>query len=157
MRRKDREVTDRTALEALLGRCRVCRVAVVDRGAPYMVPVNYGWRWPEGKAPELYIHGAKEGRLRRALWADSRVCVELDAEGGPLPGETPCQWSFAYESLIGEGTARLLTEPEEKRAALDLIMKQLTGTTGHAYPEKLLEATAVFCLTLEQVSGKRHG
>ena len=45
MRRKDREVTDLTALKFILDTCKVCRVGMVDEQGIYIVPVNFGYEF----------------------------------------------------------------------------------------------------------------
>jgi nitroimidazol reductase NimA-like FMN-containing flavoprotein (pyridoxamine 5'-phosphate oxidase superfamily) len=40
MRRKDREITDRSIIENILERAEICRVAMCDENMPYIVPDN---------------------------------------------------------------------------------------------------------------------
>jgi len=40
MRRKDREVTDINEIEEILNQCKTCHVAMVDSGAPCVVPLS---------------------------------------------------------------------------------------------------------------------
>ena len=43
MRRNDREVTDPREIDAILSRAKVCHVAFETDGAPYLLPLNYGY------------------------------------------------------------------------------------------------------------------
>ena len=43
MRRKDREITDRSKLEKIIKKSRICRLAMVDGNVPYVVPLNFGY------------------------------------------------------------------------------------------------------------------
>ncbi|MDP4094583.1 MAG: pyridoxamine 5'-phosphate oxidase family protein, partial [Bacillota bacterium] len=38
MRRKDREVSDINEIENIIEKCKVCHLAMVDKGLPYVVP-----------------------------------------------------------------------------------------------------------------------
>ena len=42
MRRKDREITDREEILAIIRKCDVCRIALNDGDYPYIVPLNFG-------------------------------------------------------------------------------------------------------------------
>ena len=57
MRRSDREISEIHAIEKILAEASVCRLAMVDNGEPYILPLNYGYR--DGT---LYFHGAAHGR-----------------------------------------------------------------------------------------------
>ena len=43
MRRADREVTDKTAIEEFIKKEQILRVAFYEDGDIYIVPVNYGY------------------------------------------------------------------------------------------------------------------
>ena len=44
MRLKEKEITDRGEIEELLSGEKVCRVAMCDGNAPYVVPTTYGYK-----------------------------------------------------------------------------------------------------------------
>jgi len=124
MRRKDREVTDIGQIKEVLDGCKTCRLAMVDRGKPYLIPLNYAYIIND-KTLTLYFHSAKEGRKIRVLSEDSNVCYEISAEGRAIFPETaPCDSGYYYSSVIGSGDAQFITEMNEKCSALALLMKQ---------------------------------
>ena len=61
MRRKDREITDKQQINAIIEACDCCRIAFPAEDAPYIVPLNFGYTDDKNKRT-LYFHGAKEGR-----------------------------------------------------------------------------------------------
>ncbi len=61
MRRKEREITDTHQLQQILEECKVCRVAMQDKDGLYLVPLNFGYQYQDGKLT-LYLHSSKEGR-----------------------------------------------------------------------------------------------
>ena len=48
MRRKDREVTDRNQIAAIMDSCDTCRLGLTDGQVPYIVPLSFGYEWPDG-------------------------------------------------------------------------------------------------------------
>lgn len=62
MRRKDREITNREEIEAILSQAPVCRLALnTGDGAPYIVPLCCGCEWlPNGRL-RLVFHSAPGG------------------------------------------------------------------------------------------------
>ena len=80
MRRKEREVKERAAIEEILRACKVCRLAMNgEDGVPYVVPLNFGYTW-SGEQPVFYLHSAQSGRKLDLLGKDARVCFEMDCD-----------------------------------------------------------------------------
>lgn len=44
MRRKERQVTNPAEIRAVIDRCKVLRLGLNAAGAPYIVPMNFGWK-----------------------------------------------------------------------------------------------------------------
>lgn len=82
---------------------------------------------------------------------------ELDTNRQLKPDEKPCDFSVAYQSVVGEGTITELKTPEEKTAGLQVIMKHYSDRTDWTFPEAVLNRTCVFCLTVVELSGRAHG
>lgn len=126
MRRADREVKDTEEILKVLKSCKVCRLGMMDEGRIYIVPMNYGYVYEDGKLV-LYFHGAREGKKLELIEKNPIVGFEMDGAHELAEGKTACQYSYYYASVIGNGSAKLVTEPEEKSKALALIMKHQTG------------------------------
>lgn len=151
MRRSEKEIRDKHELEDIIRRARVCRIALSDGNEPYVVPMNFGYR--DGV---LYLHCAPEGKKIDILKQNDRVCFEMDIDGGPVPGETPCQWGMRYESVIGYGRAQFVEERAEKIKALGCIMEQYTQGP-HAFSPEAVDKVTVLRIPVAQLSGKRSG
>jgi len=154
MRRKDREITDRREVDALLGRAKVCRVGFAANGEPYVVPLSYGYD-PEENA--LFFHTAKEGKKIDCIEANPRVCFEVEGavevKGGD---ERACSWGVRYESVIGFGAIVEVADPAEKAQACLLLTEQQAGrSTRWTVDEKSVSATRVWRLDIESLTGKR--
>lgn len=156
MRRKDREITNPEEIEAILQRCRVCRLAFSVNDTPYIVPLNYGFR-REGERITLYFHCAKEGKKLDMLARNPRVCFEMDgAHRLVRDAGHPQACTMAYESVIGWGVARILADAAERLRALDCLMAHYGDKAPGRYPQAALQAVAVFQVTVTACIGKRH-
>jgi nitroimidazol reductase NimA-like FMN-containing flavoprotein (pyridoxamine 5'-phosphate oxidase superfamily) len=156
MRRSDREVTDIEDKLGIIRRCKVLRLGLSEQNQPYIVPLNFGFEYGDGILT-LYMHGAKEGKKADILNRNKQVCFEMDGEHALIPGKSPAAYSFAYESVIGFGTAEILEKEDEKIHGLNLLMRQQTGEDReYTYPPAQLKGTLVFRLKVSSFTAKRH-
>ena len=153
MRRKDREITDETAIRAILDKAQVLHLAMIDGDRPYVVPLHYGYSLIDGRLT-LYLHSAKEGRKLDVLQKNGRVAFVLETDVSSISGgEIPCKYGAAYASVMGEGKAVLLTDPVKKAAALQILMKIQTGRE-FTITEAMTESVAVLRVDVETYSAK---
>jgi nitroimidazol reductase NimA-like FMN-containing flavoprotein (pyridoxamine 5'-phosphate oxidase superfamily) len=156
MRRSDREITDIEGKLEIIRRCKVLRLGMAEQNQPYIVPLNFGFEYNDSRLT-LYIHGAQEGKKVDILNRNSQVCFEMDGEHSLIPGEEAASYSFAYESIIGFGTAERLTTDDEKIRGLDVLMKHQTGEDRKwTYTEGQLKAVNVYRIRVSTFSGKRR-
>lgn len=156
MRRKELAVTDPAKIDAIIQSCDCIRLAFADGTHPYIVPLSFGYV-REGDTAKFYFHGAANGRkvdLSRKL---AYAGFELDRNRTLKTDPKACDFSFAYESVVGEGSITELTTREEKAAGLAVIMAHYSGRTDWDFPEGVLDRTCVFCLTVTEISGRAHG
>lgn len=155
MRRNDRAIQDPERMETILKTCLCCRIGLNDGNEVYIVPVSYGFEKQDNRYV-LYFHGAKAGRKYTLAQSAPFVGFEMDNGYQVLPGKTACQYSARYQSLIGQGTLRLVEDETEKRHALTCIMAHQTDQMDWNFPSTMLAATAVFRLDVTKLSGKEH-
>ena len=84
------------------------------------------------------------------------VAFEMDCGHALRGADTACGHSYTYQSIMGSGTIRELTEAGAKRSALELIMEHMTGRGSWDMPDASLERTAVFAIQADQWTGKRN-
>lgn len=156
MRRKDLAVTDPEKIDAIIQGCDCFRLAFADGTHPYIVPLSFGYA-RKGETIQFYFHSAAAGRKVELSRKLGYAGFELDRNRTVKPNEKACDFTVAYESVVGEGSIQELTNPEEKTAALHAIMAHYTGRTDWAFPESVLNRTCVFCLTVKELSCKVHG
>jgi uncharacterized protein len=149
MRRSEREIKDRTAIDVIIRQCQVCRLGLSDGAEPYIVPLCFGY---DGEA--LYFHSAREGRKLDILRKNNHVCFELDIPEGMREAEQGCRWGIKYRSVIGFGTAEIVDDQEGKKKALEIIMAQYSGKE-YIFPEDIVTKTAVIKVVVAHVTGKQ--
>lgn len=155
MIRKDKEITDPKEIEDIIEQADVCRVAMVDNGMPYMVPLCFGF-----SDNALYLHSAGKGKKIDTLRKHNAVCFEMDVDTEIKPGETACKWGMGFRSVIGFGQAVFVEGPESKRQALDIIMAHYASRHEFGrftYSESALAATTVIRIDIESMTGKKAG
>ena len=154
MRRADRAVTALKDQLEILRSCKILRLAMEDTQGLYLVPLSFGFD-AEGETLTLYVHSAREGRKVRCMTPGCAVAFEADCSFSLLPGDKACRWSCTYRSVTGTGHAAPVTDPAEKRRALEAI---LAHQSGQEIPvtEAEAAAVAVFRIQVETISGKQH-
>ena len=153
MRQHLREITDPMSLIAILDGCDVCRIGLCDHDRPYIVPVNFGYAWPDSGL-DLYVHGATEGRKIDIIRQNNLVCFEMDWQHELKLADQACGCSMNFESLIGEGTIEILANQDEKQYGLDRIMAHY-GRKDCTYDDRILDRTCVLRLHVSWMTGKR--
>ena len=79
---------------------------------------------------------------------------EIDGKYKLLESESACDFSAAFQSVIGTGKIHLVDDKEEKRKGLNAIMKQTTQKAEWDYEDKMLDAVAIFRLDVDKISCK---
>jgi len=151
MRRADKEITDADELHRILDGALVLHLGMVDDGGPYVVPLNFA---REGDA--LWLHCAAEGRKLRCLRDNPSVCIEVERLIQITSGPTACgAWTSHYESVIGFGTARVLSDDEHKLHAMQTIMGKYSGKQDWQFSPETMAKIVIIHVTLESLTGKR--
>lgn len=152
MRRKDREITEREKIDSILYEAEICRLAMVDGGEPYIVPVNFGY---DGRC--IYFHSAKTGRKIDILKANGTVCFEAETGTELKKDGMACEWGMRFYSAIGTGKAEFIEGFEEKVKALDIIMRKYSRDDAFKYDAAQVERVAVVKIEIKEVTGKKSG
>jgi nitroimidazol reductase NimA-like FMN-containing flavoprotein (pyridoxamine 5'-phosphate oxidase superfamily) len=151
MRRKEKEITEKAAIEAIIKKSLVCRLALSDNNSPYIVPLCFGY-----KDKVLYFHGSLKGKKIDIIKKNQKVCFEFDTNTEIVKAEDACHWSVKYQSVICFGKAILLEDVEEKRKALNIIMSQYSDRSFQ-FNDAILKKMAVIKVEIESMTGKQSG
>lgn len=155
MRRHDREISDDARIDGIIRACHCCRLGFADGEDCYIVPLSFGFCHEQERV--FYFHSAREGRkvdLARRL---GRAGFELDCGYQLHEADVPCQYSCAFQSVMGAGRIEEIADPAEKLDALRCILAHTSGRGGSwEFPAKAADSVAVFKLTVESISCKVH-
>jgi nitroimidazol reductase NimA-like FMN-containing flavoprotein (pyridoxamine 5'-phosphate oxidase superfamily) len=151
MRRREREITDRSEIDEIIRSARVMHLALSDNNRPFLVPVFYAY---DGSS--LYFHSARAGTKINILKCNSQVCFEISVDHGVIESDSACDFEARHRTVIGFGKATFIENEEEKTAALNRIVKQFTDKTFE-FPKANLNATAVIRIDIDLIKGKKHG
>ncbi|MBP8534118.1 pyridoxamine 5'-phosphate oxidase family protein [Streptomyces sp. MK37H] len=157
-RSRERASYDREVVHAILDEGYVCHLGFIREGAPVVLPTLYG-----RVGERLYVHGSTGARpLRMAGGSGAEepglpVCLTVTHVDGLVLARSAFHHSINYRSVVVHGTARPVTDPAERTAALDALVDHVVpGRAADSRPAnaKELAATAVLRLDLEEVSAK---
>ena len=147
-----RGVYDRAAVDAILDEALVCHVGFVVDGQPYVIPTIHA-----RVGDVLYVHGSAASRMLRTLREGVAMSVTVTLLDGLVLARSAFHHSMNYRSVIALGRGAEVTDPVEKRAALDAIVEHVApGRSAEVRPPSDLEmkATLVLRLPLDEVSAK---
>ncbi|MEM2839884.1 MAG: pyridoxamine 5'-phosphate oxidase family protein [Thermoplasmata archaeon] len=99
----------------IVKRQKLLTIAMCRDGEPYLITADYGF---DDKDNCFYIHCAKRGKKIDFLRANPRVWGTIVEDLGYVQGE--CE--HHYRSVHFEGKAELVTDLEQKRKALELMI-----------------------------------
>ncbi len=159
MRLHKRELKEAKDLRHVLESCDVVRIGASDEEGMFIVPVNFGYEFKEedGKCSlKLYIHSAGEGRKADAFAEHPQVAFEMDCGHEIIRGDYTCSYSFAFQSIMGNGTIRKVESEEEKVHGLTLLMQHMEPQAEIAFTKEMLERVAVYCVESDTFTGKQR-
>jgi uncharacterized protein len=150
-RLRERGATDRSALYDVLDAGLICHLGVIIDGSPVVLPTGYG------RIGEiLYLHGSSGNHSFRFA-VDQAICVTVTLLDGLVCARSVFHNSMNYRSAVIFGAARLVTDGDERLAAIQAITEHLIpGRWEHSREptKKELAATAVIALSLGEASVK---
>jgi len=150
VRRSDRALSENQAREILARAEHGVLATLGTDGWPYAVPVNHVL-----SGDTLYIHCAVEGHKLENIAHEERVSFCAVASASVLPAKL----STLYESAVVFGRAALVTDPAEKRRALELLAIRFCGALSPEAESAIATSasrTAVVRIRLERIAGKAH-
>jgi nitroimidazol reductase NimA-like FMN-containing flavoprotein (pyridoxamine 5'-phosphate oxidase superfamily) len=148
----EKQVRDRSALDAVLDAGRVAHVAVRDEdGQPYVVPVAYA-----RDGDSVLFHGSTASRLFRGLADGAPTCLTVTLLDGLVAARSVFESSMHYRSAMVLGTAAVLTGDDKLRALQQVSEHLMPGRWSDARQpnRKELAATLVLSLPLDEWSVK---
>src|SRR5262245_61998402 len=142
---------DAETIHPILDAMPVCSVGYVFKGSPYVTP-TLQWR----EANHIYWHGSSASRMLEAV-EEAEACVTVTLIDGFVLARSAFHHSANYRSVMVLGTARKITDKDEKRERLKVFIDTLfPGRWDILRPmnEQEFKATTVMSLSLGEASAK---
>lgn len=143
---------ERETINAILDEAFICHVGFAVDGQPYVIPTGFA-----RIGDDLYIHGSSASRMLRSIGEGIDVCVTVTLIDGLVLARSAFHHSMNYRSVVILGKAEMVTDADEKYAALEAF-------TNHVIPgrwpeirwpsELELKATTVLRLPITEASAK---
>jgi nitroimidazol reductase NimA-like FMN-containing flavoprotein (pyridoxamine 5'-phosphate oxidase superfamily) len=137
---------------SIIDEARICHVGITLHEQPYVIPMALG-----RNGRDLLLHGSVISRLVKNLAEGLPCCVTVTHLDGLVLARSAFHSSMNYRTLMVFGTARLVSDPEEKQKGLDALVEHLApGRLAElrASTRKELNATSLLCLPMETFSIK---
>jgi uncharacterized protein len=147
----DKQVRDRSVLDAILDAALVVHVAVLDQsGQPYVLPLGCA-----RDGDRLLVHGSTASRAFRQLGGGAPTCATVTLLDGVVVARSQFESSMHYRSAMLLGRFEVL-HGDQKRDALAVLTSRLTPGWTKARPPsvKELRATSVLAMPLQEWSVK---
>lgn len=147
-------IEDKQRIESVILHSDIGFVGIIDlEGNPYVLPMNFGY-----ENGILYLHSGPEGSKLEMLERNNNVCITFSL-GHKLVyqhAKVACSYSMRSESAMCRGKVRFIEDMDEKRRALDIIMRHYT-TNDFAYSDPAVRNVKVWQVEVEQMTGKVFG
>ena len=152
--RREREVTDLGRICEILDKSMVLHLGMVDGDEPYVVPMNYGYTMEDGKLT-VYLHGALWGRKLDIIRVNPKLFFSLECDVVPFDGDIACRYGTTYASVMGSGIAEIVTDVEEKKKGLSVLMKTQTGK-DFTFEDKMVSIVSVIKIDVAEYTAKER-
>jgi nitroimidazol reductase NimA-like FMN-containing flavoprotein (pyridoxamine 5'-phosphate oxidase superfamily) len=136
----------------ILDEARICHVGFTLDEQPYVVPMSLG---RDGN--QVLLHGSVVSRLMKNLANGLPCCVTITHLDGLVLARSAFNSSMNYRSLMVFGSARLISDEEEKKRGFDILVEHLLPGRLADLREstrKELNATTLLALPLKTFSIK---
>ena len=150
-RKPERGSHQRAVVNRILDEGLVCHVGWVRAGGPVVIPTLYA-----RVGETLFLHGSPASSTLRGV-RGLDVCVTVTLVDGLVLARSAFNSSVNYRSVVIMGKASEVTDPEQKRVALDAFVEHtLPGRLSHLRPmtDKETRATMVLRLSIEEAAAK---
>ncbi len=122
LRRSDKKIKNNEDIFAIINRQEYLTLALCKNNQPYLVSLNYGF---DPSRECFYFHCANEGKKLEFFQANSNVYGQILEELKYQEGKC----SYAYRSVQFEGQVSFITNIEEKKHALNLMIEKIESPT----------------------------
>ena len=149
----ERAVYEREQIDTIVDEALICHLAwVTDEGWPRVIPTIHA-----RVGDTLYVHGSTASRTLRGVRDGRPVCVEITLLDGLVLARSAFHHSMNYRSVVVYGTAREVTDQEEKSAAQRALVDHVAhgrADDARMANQREMDQTAILAIEMSEVSAK---
>jgi uncharacterized protein len=149
VRRQDREITEPAEIHKVLKATKYVTIALCMEGEPYLISLSHGYDQTRNC---LYFHCAPEGKKLIYAKANPKVWGQAVLDFGVTQ-----ECDYDYSSVHFSGTLSLITDINEKKHAMEVLIRQVSldpeVKLAKIKPEKL-ESVTMGRIDINYISGK---
>ena len=152
-RKRERGRYEREVIEAILDEALIAHLGITgEDGQPFVIPTLHA-----RAGGVVYCHGSLGSRTIKALSAGAPACLTVSLIDALVLARSAMHHSANYRSVMLLGQARVVSGPDEKRAALEAVVEHIVPGRWREVREPTdseLAATAVVSFPIEEASAK---
>jgi nitroimidazol reductase NimA-like FMN-containing flavoprotein (pyridoxamine 5'-phosphate oxidase superfamily) len=155
IRRKEKAITDKAEIKYILTSVKYVTLAITNGTDPYLVTISHGYDCVKNV---IFFHCASQGKKIDYLKINNKVWGQALVDHGYTNGEC----NHHYSTVQFSGKVEFLSDFEEKKQALNLMVDQLEDqeTLRDSVKKDQLKNTAIQKvnigkITITGLSGKR--
>ena len=123
-------IENKEQVEEIISRCDICFVGITDlEGNPYVIPMNFGYQ--DGV---IYLHSGPTGSS-----------IDMLA----------CSYRMRAKSVICRGRVNFIEDPEEKREALNILMRHYSSRE-FVYSDPAVKNVKIWEIPIDSVTAKEY-
>ena len=147
----EKQVSERSRLNAILDAARVAHVGLTDADQPYVLPVAFA-----RDGDDVLIHGSTGSRLFRALAAGAPTCITVTIIDGLVLARSAFESSMHYRSAMMFGSCEVVVAADIARCLEVLTEHLMPGRWEQLRPPtaKELAATTLLSMPINEWSVK---
>jgi nitroimidazol reductase NimA-like FMN-containing flavoprotein (pyridoxamine 5'-phosphate oxidase superfamily) len=152
IRRKEKEISDKNEMLAILENARYITIAMCADNEPYLVTLSHGY---DRERNCIYFHCAREGKKIDILKDQNKVWGQALMDKGYVQGS--CDHLYATTQFMGRVT--FVENSDEKKHALEVMINVLEDDPQKVpdtqLTEKSIEGVQIGRINIEYMSGKK--
>jgi nitroimidazol reductase NimA-like FMN-containing flavoprotein (pyridoxamine 5'-phosphate oxidase superfamily) len=152
IRRKEKEISDKNEMLAILNEAKYVVVAMCKDNEPYLVTLSHGY---DRERNCIYFHCAKEGKKVDIMKEQNKVWGQALLDKGYVHGS--CDHLYATTQFMGRVT--FVENIDEKKHALEVMINALDDDPQKVLekqlPVKSIKGVQIGRIDIEYMSGKK--
>jgi len=141
-------------IESIIRKCDICFIGVVTPdNMPYVLPMNFGF-----DNDVIYLHSAPSGKVIACLEQNPNICITFSTDH-QLAFQHPqvaCSYRMKSKSVVAMGRVSFVADMEEKRIALNIIMKQYSEKEFQ-YSDPAVRNVKIWKVPVDEITCKEFG